>query len=72
MFNPEQCLTELRQELDALKVALLFAPTIDERVRIHARINACLRVYLQLVADQAAGVARCAAIRCQSRVNTSL
>jgi hypothetical protein len=42
-------LATLRHELDTLKVALEGAADADERLQIRARINACLRAYLQLV-----------------------
>lgn len=49
MIDYTNQLANLRQELDTLKAALQDATDPNEQLQIHARINANLRSYLQLV-----------------------
>jgi hypothetical protein len=48
MSDTTQQLTDLRHEIDTLKAALRRANR-DEQIQIRARINTCLRAYLQLM-----------------------
>jgi hypothetical protein len=49
MIDYGEQLVELRLELDTLKVALQCSTDSGEKIRLHARMNANLRTYLELV-----------------------